>query len=109
MYVSEDEWLCRDMDIKSCLSWKRIRKNHMFREKYTRNPRSCLAVGSTYKIYIRNSKKILFQTMRKISTSAYQCFILLAILCKVARTLFSVFLAGKLRINSFDKYKQLSG
>ena len=56
-------------------------------------------------IYITKFKNILFQAMRKTNTSGYQCFILLAKLCKVARTIYCVFLAGKLRIKPFVKYK----
>ena len=48
MYIFEDEWLCMDMDIKSRLLWKRIRRNHMFHENIRRNPRGFSAVGSTF-------------------------------------------------------------
>ena len=59
--------------------------------------------------YITKPKNISFQTLRKINTSVYQYFILLANLCKFAGTIIFVFLAGKLRINPFDKYNYLSG
>ena len=53
----------------------------------------------------KKAPKVTFQTMREINNSVYQSFILLANLCKVAGTIFSVFLAGKLRIKPCNKYK----
>ena len=52
MHIFEDEWLCMDMDIKSRLLLKRIRRNHMFHENIRRKPRGFSAVGSIYGFYL---------------------------------------------------------
>ena len=54
-------------------------------------------------VRIRSDKKAQtepFYSMHKYNVSAYKWFILLAILCKVPGTTFSMFLAGKFRIKN---------
>ena len=63
MYIFEDEWLCMDMDIKSRLLLKRIRRNHMFHENIRRNPRGFSAVGSMVKCAIQKKTDIVLHKL----------------------------------------------
>ena len=58
-----------------------------------------------YKLYITKHKKKCFDSMNKTNVFIHQCFTLLAVLCKVAGTIFSLFYAGKLRIKALHEYR----
>ena len=62
-----------------------------------------------FKKYLYNkAKNVLIYYLPISNVSVCECFILLAVMCKIAGTIFSLFLAGKFRIKSFHNQKELS-